>query len=102
MQFNFPKAEWNPKLFDRFQKSISDAVSKFDFDSNERNEGLWESTPVSKTVEHNLGVLPKTVVVYSADNQDGGGMTFDTWWDCTSTQLTINGAKAYYRVLLNK
>ena len=102
MQFQFPKTSWSPEIFDRLLKAVGDAVFKFDFDSNNQAGGLWLGSPAGGAVEHGLGVLPKQVIVYEADDAEGTGMVPATWTAVTTTTITISVSKSFCRVLLNK
>lgn len=86
----FTEAFWN-----KFLPNNKAAHEKADFDSG------WIATPGDKVIQHNLGKLPREVWVYASDSPGGDPFSSDTWTACTSSQITITGAKAYCYVRMN-
>lgn len=95
MQFSFPKIAWSADVFDKLLKSIKDSIEKHDYDSG------WIKTPSDKKIKHNLNALPVEIFVQSADNLSGSDFVPDTFTFANKTSVTINGAKAYCRVIIN-
>jgi len=94
MKLNLNKADWVNS--DRAYSATKSAVEKNDFDSG------WKATPSDKIVKHDLGVLPRFVLVFASDSANGDSYSSDAFMACTKTQVTITGPKAYCRVLAEK
>lgn len=92
----FPPAPFNDKAWPQFVNQNRNAHISADYDSG------WQPTAAGKTVTHNLGVVPSEVWVYASDDPQGNGFQPDTYTNANRTQVTINGALAYYRVRINK
>lgn len=94
-RFNIPQGKFSENIWPRFTEAVRKSVENHDFDSG------WISTPASKVIEHKLGLLPKTVLVYASANADGNPMQSDTFTACDINQVTITGSLAFCRVLVN-
>lgn len=94
-RLGIPSGKFNPNEWGRFLDAARKAAETYDFDSG------WMATPADKIVQHKLGLLPKTVLVYASDNAGGNPMQSDTFTACDTESVTITGPKAYCRVLVN-
>lgn len=81
---------------DKLHAAISRAVSEYDFDSG------WVGLTSGRVVRHRLGILPKTVRVFVSDKRTGEGFESEGFSNCTLDEVTVGGAKAYARVLVNR
>jgi hypothetical protein len=81
--------------FARFVQAARKAVETYDFDSG------WIVTPITKQIQHKLGVLPKAVLVYASSVASGNPFSGDTFTACDTDKVTITGPLAYCRVLVN-
>ena len=82
--------------WDKMLKENKLAHEQADYDSG------WIVVPSDKVVTHDLGVVPSEVWVYASDSQDGDPHSPDSWSNNGRTTITVNGAKAYTRVRINK
>lgn len=94
MSLHLNKGDWTNQ--DRAYSAVRAAVENYDFDSG------WIATPANKIVKHNLGIAPKTVLVYASDERTGKIFSSDSFTSCTTSQVTITGPKAYCRVLVDR
>lgn len=97
-QLSFSAGKFSESIWQKFVAAVRNAVAGYDFDTG------WVAMPSDKIFKHNLGVLPRMVLVYGSANADGsafenGGAVIGS---VTSTQITLNGADPFVRVLINK
>lgn len=91
-RLSVPQGKFNDGSWTRFTEAVRKSVETYDFDSG------WMPTPADKIVQHKLGVLPKTVLVYASSNKDGSPMQSDSFTACDSNSVTITGPLAFCRV----
>lgn len=91
-RFVIPQGKFNPNDYARLTAAIRNSVETYDFDSG------WIATPADKVIQHKLGVLPKTVLVYASNSKDGTPMQSDGFTFCDSQSVTIIGPLAFCRV----
>ena len=82
--------------WDKMVKAAKQAIEGADFDTG------WITTPASKVITHNLGVVPSETYVYSSASPTGEPHASDTFTACDRNTITINGPSAYCRVRIKK
>jgi hypothetical protein len=94
-RFPIPQGKFQENNWQRVTEAIRNSVETHDFDSG------WFATPADKIIQHKLGLLPKTVLVYASANANGNPMQSDSFTACDINQVTITGPLAFCRVLVN-
>ena len=84
------KADW-----DKLIRAAGHGIETADFDTK------WITTPGSKVIRHNLGVLPSEIWVYSSAFSNGEPHAQDTFISCDRTNITITGPSPFCRVRMN-
>lgn len=95
-EFSYSKKSLNPHDLPALLDAIKKSAEDWDFDSG------WIATPADKIVKHDLGVVPRLVLVQASAASDGTGFAPDTFTSATATDVTITGPSAYCRVLVDK
>lgn len=95
-EFSYARKKFNPNDISTLLDAIKRSGEDYDFDSG------WIATPADKIVKHDLGVVPRLVVVQKSSASEGSGHAPDTYTSATTESITITGPLAYCRVLVNK
>lgn len=94
-RLDFSQGKFDPRDFDRFMRAVKSGLETFDYDSG------WGATLPGLVYEHKLGVLPKCVMVQTADTVEGDMAQSDSYTELTATSVKVAGTKAFTRVLIN-
>jgi hypothetical protein len=94
-RFTLPQGKFDPRDYGRLTEAIRNSVETYDFDSG------WIATPADLVIQHKLGILPKSVLVYASSVKDGNPMQSDSFTACDSQSVTITGPLAFCRVLVD-
>lgn len=80
----------------KIYSALKKAIEGYDYNSG------WISKPSNGIVNHGLSVLPKFVQIQGSDSSNGDPFLIENPTAVSSSQITIGGSKAYYRVLANR
>ena len=80
----------------KIYSALKSGIEDYDYDSK------WIVKPSGGVFTHGLTTLPRFVQIQGSDSVDGSGYVTENASSVTTSQITVGGAKAYYRVLANR